>query len=518
MKLIRSLRLQRQQKPLLLCEIQLFELAEQGYLVNLRQWREGQEGRDSTRTPQPVSLVRAQQLFQTCQIERQAQGFLPLAQQITSGTINATVSAAPAVTPAPVATTAIDHILLERLQAAHWQTLNPKQRSRLIWRIGERRLSRAVPLLVSLLGQGTSLQDYSLAYAIGRAGDAGALQAMQELQQRSGNLSVQRMAQQAWWQLASREQKQQAAHSLIDQWPRKVCEAWQTQEESTMLAALLLAEQHRSLRLDQSLPQLDLIAHAELPESPLARRIVLAQAETLAILPGAFRALRYLYKAAEMRGDAMLWGILAQRFETVTAGNRGGARHLWLDRRWVPYRQEAQSDNSRVAYSKFTRDYLRRRSWRTLRRLAQDDPSAYVAMATSALLAMDDAQAKAASKRTFVTRQGPQTRYYGPYSHWLLLNRLLHSNGPWRSSRDGGSWYQISPITSADTLDTKRARQEAFPLCWDQAPNAAAMLLQLLLLSRCAAVHQFAARALLDHPQFCATLEVSVLSQLLASP
>ena len=63
-KLIRSTRLVRRQKTLVHCEIELCELpGGECYLVNVRQGHDGEDWRESTRTPQPVSLQIAETLF-----------------------------------------------------------------------------------------------------------------------------------------------------------------------------------------------------------------------------------------------------------------------------------------------------------------------------------------------------------------------------------------------------------------------------------------------------------------------
>jgi hypothetical protein len=95
--------------------------------------------------------------------------------------------------------------------------------------------------------------------------------------------------------------------------------------------------------------------------SPGARRALLA---SLAVVPfryGAWRGVKRLYKLAEERLDAELFGLLAWRFDVTTSGQSG------------------------VEVSEGTLVYLKRRSWRFLRRLGVELPELYPQFAAQVL-------------------------------------------------------------------------------------------------------------------------------------
>ena len=75
-----------------------------------------------------------------------------------------------------------------------------------------------------------------------------------------------------------------------------------------------------------------------------------------------FQPLRYIFKAAELRRDARVFGIFGYRFETTAANPRS-------------YR------NRQEPYGSATRLYMRRRIWRVLRRLGQAGDPDYVKLA-----------------------------------------------------------------------------------------------------------------------------------------
>lgn len=495
MKLIRSTRLQREQKQSVVhCEIDLCQLpgSDDRYLVNLRQGRRGEQWRESTRTPQPVDLATAETLFALACAERQAQGF---AEAGNPPPVIPTVTRHENA-PADPMRRAADAVILARLEPGAWKKLNQHQRNRNIWRIGMRRLRPAVPVLIDLIERGDTMQDYCIAWAIGRCADAGAAVAMQELHKRGATDAIRRVALQAWLMLAPPAQIQSHADTLIANWPAWLHAAWAGNDEGALAALSPSDPRWAPLAMQDWLEQLDQVALAY----PLARRVLLAQLRQVPVQAGLFRALRHLYKAAELRADATLFGAIHHRFETTHDSAIAGGG-LYIRRRYTPYAEEAARPDSTVAYSVRTRAYLLRRSWTTLRRLALAADPDYVELALGALLAMNDSDAGEAH-----TRSG---RFYDRYGHWLLFNRLLRSRGAWQASSSGQSWYQPRPIMPPTQ------REEPFPELWDQRPDA---LLLLMRQSRCEGVHEFAARALAANTAFCAQVALNDIKSLLRSP
>ncbi|MFS2168416.1 HEAT repeat domain-containing protein, partial [Variovorax sp. Varisp62] len=77
-----------------------------------------------------------------------------------------------------------DAVLLAGISPDAWRLLPPVRRSRVVWRIGERRLAAAVPQLIDHIETGEPMLDYCIAWAVGRCGDGGAFEAMRELSRR----------------------------------------------------------------------------------------------------------------------------------------------------------------------------------------------------------------------------------------------------------------------------------------------------------------------------------------------
>lgn len=524
---VRHVRLLRQRPQPVICEIALqptasptpASTAEPLYLVLVRQGRPHAEWHESSPTTQPLPRAEAERLFEHWLAAKLNQGFQPEAPTTPS-------LATPARAPVDRA-----HKWLRLLDADGWRLLAPARRSRLVWRIGELRLAGGVPRLVELLETGDAMLDYCIAWAIGRCGDAGALEAMHALSKRGRSDAVKRVARWAWLSLAPAPAREDHAAAVVADWPPALRSTWAQRDTPHFTESLhtALADPATWQRLSRAdwLEQLDQVAQAP-SHAAQVRPVLLAQARELPLEAGNFRALRHLFKAAEYRGDGELFGLLAFRFEVQRAlfHRSPYSDYHYIGARRVKVDQELQQPQSRLAFSNLTRDYLRRRVWRHLRRLGAVDDPQFIALATGYLLACDDAAASESHTRRVFIDGLWQLRHYGPYAKWHAYHRLLHAAHPEvETTRDGRPWYAVVTHAPAGTslpepaqplwpLDAPPPRGDAFPALWDTHPDA---LLSLLQHARCAGVHAFATRALADNPAYCDTLPAATWAALLQS-
>ncbi|TDM08758.1 MAG: hypothetical protein C4K60_05005 [Ideonella sp. MAG2] len=191
--------------------------------------------------------------------------------------------------------------------------------------------------------------------------------------------------------------------------------------------------------------------------------------------------MRYVYKAAEQWRDAEVLGRLHARFENAAATPPA-----------VP-----RADTER-AFGPRTRDYLRLRGWRMIRRLAALSHPHAPALAVEMLLGLVDEEQPAPREEQWWAsvdgRYQRSSRWHHAGAAWMLLPKLLLAQHPsLQTSARAKRWWTREPL---DTTQAMPLRTEALQAMWDAHPEA---LLRLATQSRSALVHAVVARALQDH-------------------
>lgn len=484
--------------------------------------------RESSLTPRPCELAEAQRRALDFIRRRLAAGDRLLSHEGFPGLDDGTpepalvMPAAKTTAPDPAMPAAIA-VLMARFQPARWKLEAPARRARAAWRVAEvsdasspdsaaqRALRGLVPRLVELLGSGDDLLDLCLAVAIGRLGDAGATEAMLQLSQRGRSPASCRAARQAWLMLLTPAEREAHAATLLP--------GWRSLLNDDLPAEALLAQVEAALSSrDAGWPGL-LTDWYDIAWAEAAPRAALLR--LLSVLPlqaPHFQGVRYVYKAAEMRRDAELLGLLHARFENSVAaqGRQSGRSYRspatggWIQRVVGGARAPAQ------AFGKRTRDYLRLRAWRQLRRLAALNHAYAPELAVGLLLGLVDDEQPAPREESrwglVDGRYAQTTRLHHRSASWMLVPKLLLPRWPGlHTSSRATRWWTHQPL---DTSRPFLQRTEALQPMWDAHPEA---LLQLALRSRSGLVQAVVARALEDHADFVQQQSPGVIAGLLQS-
>jgi hypothetical protein len=392
---------------------------------------------------------------------------------------------------------------------------------RAIWRAGELRLREAVPLLLRYAWFEQPLRDYSLAWALGRCGQSEAIPALEQLYRMKNKsaTSVRYIAAEALWALYDQPQQESFAAELLQSLPQALRDLVAHGEPEPLYAALEAALIEPTSDISAQLETLYLLAlrHRHV------RAVLVSMLCIIPLVANTFRGLRHIFKAAEFRCDGEVFGILAYRFETEKAMFRYRRYLIQFKINNVVYSEkeleaELKKSNARVAYSNKTRDYLRRRVWRTLRRLAEiGDAENYTRMAVGILLPFTDADSGEVQKKVIHLYENRQYRsrtlYYDHFAKFLAFNQILYAN----NSRYIKSKSQRSMRKASYQLEQlpPKQREEAFPECWDREPRG---LLHLLSESRCLPVHQFAVKAVRANESLLQRLDTAAIVMLLQQP
>ncbi len=513
-------------------EVDLCEVSPDRYVVNFRYGRRDSNLREGVETVQALPLSEAQRAFDKLVGSKVKKGY-------QEG------DALPAATPAPIPKRiqvvdpeARKRAVLRRLEEEEGgSTLtgqlnrfvqnvlktgqtNAKSKwplERAIWRAGELQIREAAPLLVKLIGSGDALRDYCIAWALGWCGDPSAVPALQRLLNQIGNTEAgQRISLEAIFKLDPGSRP--GISQNLACWPAEVREQIRTGSTDELITAL-----RRQFQEDPN-QGAALLEALYIAGDSAVRPVLLELLRKISLKHGSFKHARHLFKVAEYRRDGEVFGLLSHRFEKERAAygspdygmyveDAKGSRYLNKEQ----FKQYLTTPKATYAYSSATREYFRRRVWRTLRKLGVIESPDYVPMATGILLAYDDADASHPKENTTYRYKGrrtiTETTRWDSWANYLPFNHILYTHSPRYFLKNNGRTWRCRPTyRPGDAVPAER--EEAFPHLWEQQPQE---LLRLLEQSTCQEVHRFAIKVLRACPTFCSQLELSTLIRLLGT-
>lgn len=521
-------------------EVDLCQVSEGAYVVNFRYGRQGTALKEGSETVSAVPLEMAQRIFDRLINAKLRKGY-----RVSTGEANppeTTASPTPAPVETPIDPNVRSQAILNRLAAALQSpasTRPPAKKwplNRVIWRAGELKIQAAAPLLLQLWGQ-EDLRNYCIAWALGQCGDQSTYTALEQRYRQPGAEFVRRITLEALFKLGTAAQRDALRQELTVQLPPDLRTLTRQGPASALTQTLKSTLDPNAS--PQTLAVLDLLYQID---SEVTRPAVLEVIQTAPLRPSYFQRLRHIFKMAEYRQDTEVFGLLAYRFEQEKAlyRNQGyGVRLPEGEYLYAGYtynsrtgRYERTTDNpitteqrrpdTRLAFSDKTRDYLRRRVWRTLRKLGQARDPSYVTFAVDLLLQYADEDAGSIRESVFYhwdwrnsySRVETGRVNWDLFAGYLAFNHVLYEQSPRYVLKPANkAWRCQSSYKPGDPAPP--GREEAFPHLWDQQPVA---LLRLLSESGCQSVHEFAVKAIRASRSFLEDLPLESVILLLERP
>ncbi|MFN3202616.1 MAG: hypothetical protein ACE366_29765 [Bradymonadia bacterium] len=403
---------------------------------------------------------------------------------------------------------------------------------RAIWRAGELRLVDAVPRLIELIGTKDAQRDYCIAWALGRIDERSALGALNRLYRDvTGHEMVVRMAGEAVRALLDETElqtfREEVARKLPDPLRTQVLQGGEGADDALAesLGNHLESSGHKAWKAVERLYLID---------NDTTRAVLKSLLRQMPLKAPMWRAARHIFKAAEFRLDAEIFGLLAWRMATTRASFKRGRYSSYVrDEETGGYVRLDMTTlgrpDAKYGYGSDTRAYMRRRVWRTLRRLGELGDEAFVPMAVGVLLPFSDND-----KRTERTGwKGRGQALYGEFASYWAFNHLLYTHSEsHHPDRANLRWWEViqapSGRRSRSSVRSRRGslsdrtvspppqqgRTEAFPELWNDNPGG---LLHLLDESRCRRVHQFAVAALRDNTQALERMPIEAVCMLITA-
>ncbi len=441
-------------------EVDLFEVREGQYMVNFHYGRRGSQLRNGIKTNGYVSLAEAEKVFNQLVQEKIKGGYRDIS--------GVPLNSLPKTTEIPSQNHLRKQAILEHL--AREKTSRPLER--IIWRAGELKIAEATPMLINFIGTGTDLTDYCIAWSLGWCAEKDALPALIRLYENPATSEfVSRIAFEAILKLSEEETRAELQTEMIEFLSSEL-------RDLARHGSAEKFEQEFNQRLREGKSFSDIKRLYQI-DNEYVRPALLNFLRTAPFQENFFQPIRHIFKMAEYRRDAEVFGILTYRFD-----------------------KEKENTAGERVYTEKTRNYLRKRIWRTLEKLGTDNDIEYINLAVGIFLQYSDADG--------IYYSEPEKKFI----HCLILCYILYTNHsryylyPHRLKWTFSGYFQR-------TNKEMKQRGEAFPELWEQHPE---ILVKLLLESNCQAVHIFAVRVLEACPRFYTRLDIKTLIEFIKKP
>ncbi len=501
-------------------QVGIYEINPTAFSVRFKYGRRAYNLREGIKTDVPVTREKAFEIYQKLIEEKERKGYL-----ISTGSLEAEVrKPIRKIDFAKKEQTILNYLETMALDPKANLTTSSWNPSRVVWRAGELKIYLAVPYLNSLLGKRDELFDYCVLWALGRCGNESSLDTFYTYtSDQSKADKLRRIAREGVLAFVQGADRAQFLEEVRGRLPEAFQRAILNEDAvafDEVLNTRILGANSRSADL---LEWLYLLA----ADDQMIRTSLLKVLKTIPLKTGNFRAIRHLFKAAEFRADGEVFGLIAYRVEK----SKENYTHpkwwdkIWMNRNWVNVKEEVKKKNPKISYSNRTREYFKRRTWRTLQRLGEDQSEDYVKMAVGVLLPFDDQVDFTRARKTvqYSWVQDEQTRrwnsitketHYDDYSGYITFNHILYQNSPrYELKRMAKAWS--CKETYRPGQPEPKIREEAFPKLWNKKPEG---LIHLLTDSNSKRVHHFAVRAVRANSAIFEKIDVDLLKIWLTKP
>lgn len=394
-------------------EIDLCEVNPDAFIVNFRYGRRGAALKEGSKTPTFVSREKAENIFDQLEKEKRNKGY--------QSEIEVFVEL-PSLDALNM--NSAEGVILKRLEDAtqginsfktEWKT------SRVIWKAAQMKINEAVPYILKLATKGSEMQLYAAVFAIRTLKITQASELLYSIARSSRHKKyIRNVAFDALLAISDTSGLEKIVSELLESLPSEIKD-FIDQGNYDGLKQYYFGKFKKKEKTDE-LVYLYLLSKAY-------PSLVRMMEELIWKIPFAspyFRNIRAIYKLARFRDDAQILGMLSYLFEKKSPMFKRTAsldKEAWNQNQYfyqigtsVNVRKELSSEESRIAFSNFTKLYFQKNSFYYLKELGeQNKGKEYLRFAVNVLIQYTDDSYLPARKSPlshYGTYNWKERRYY----------------------------------------------------------------------------------------------------------
>lgn len=377
-------------------EIDLCEINESSYNVNFRYGRRGNTLKEGTKTPDYVSKAKAESLFAELEHEKRKKGYqsdleifveLPSIASVEKNTVKGSI-----LQRLEDATQGINSFKTE------WKT------SRVIWKAAVLDIKEAIPFIIKLTNKGDEMQLYASVFALFKLNAVEAITLLESIAVNNRHRDyIKNLAFEALLSIANNEVVEKTIAQLLDLLNPEL-KYFIEKGDYESLKKHLFERFEKNEKVD-SLPIIYLLSKQYQSLTPIVNEL-LAQTP---FAPPYFKSIRAIYKLSKYRNDFATLALLAYLFEkkdamffrkaSLAPDAENKKQYILAFNENVNIGKELRSNDSRLAYSQYTKVYLQKNTVHYLNSVGERNAAKdYLKLAVNVLLQYTESDYKAAMK------------------------------------------------------------------------------------------------------------------------
>ncbi|HCN50906.1 MAG TPA: hypothetical protein DIT10_17770 [Chryseobacterium sp.] len=416
-------------------EIDLCEINPDAFIVNFRYGKRGATLKEGSKTPEFVSKEKAESIFDQLEKEKRNKGYQSEVEVFVE---------LPSLEA--VNLNSKEGIILKRLEDAtqginsfktEWKT------SRVIWKAAQMEIKEAVPYILKLATKGDEMQLYASIFAIRTLKITQASELLHSIANSTRQKQyIRNVAFDALLTIGEALEQEKTVSELLESLPSEIKSAIDKGDYESLKNQY--AERFAKKEKADELTYLYILSKAY----PSLVQIIENIIWQIPFESPYFKNIRAIYKLARFRDDAQILGMLSFLFEKkmpmfirtacLDQESWNTDQYFYQLGGYVNLKKELSRNDSRLAFSNFTKFYFQKNGFYYLKELGERNKAKeYVRFAVNALIQYSDADYTPAVKRplnTYGNYDWRARRYYFTVVdfpecyHSLLLTTILFGN------------------------------------------------------------------------------------------